>query len=115
MPDAMFHDYMQLNGWNVDAGVVRRFAELAGPTVEWLGDLGVEFYDTMVFGGEERVPRVHVPIGRGQAVVDILARHCRDAEVDVAFGQRVDRLLTDARHRSPVWPSATTPSPPARS
>jgi succinate dehydrogenase/fumarate reductase flavoprotein subunit len=94
--DAMFHDYMQLNGWNVDAGVVRRFTELAGPTVEWLGDLGVEYYDTMVFGGEERVPRVHVPIGRGQAVVDILARHCRDAEVDIALGQRVDRLLTDA-------------------
>ncbi len=93
--DAMFHDYMQLNGWNVDAGVVRRFAELAGPTVEWLGDLGVEFYDTMVFGGEERVPRVHVPIGRGQAVVDILARHCREADVDVALGQRVDRLLTN--------------------
>jgi succinate dehydrogenase/fumarate reductase flavoprotein subunit len=94
--EAMFHDYMQLNGWNVDAGVVRRFAELAGPTVEWLGDLGVEYYDTMVFGGEERVPRVHVPIGRGQAVVEMLARHCRDAEVDVALGQRVDRLLTDA-------------------
>ena len=57
---------MQLNGWNVDAGVVRRFAELAGPTVEWLGDLGVEFYDTLVFGGEERVPRVTCPIGRGR-------------------------------------------------
>jgi succinate dehydrogenase/fumarate reductase flavoprotein subunit len=95
-PEALFHDYMQLNGWNVDAGVVRRFTELAGPTVEWLGDLGVEYYDTLVFGGEERVPRVHVPIGRGQAVVDVLARHCRDAEVDVALGQRVDRLLTDA-------------------
>jgi succinate dehydrogenase/fumarate reductase flavoprotein subunit len=94
--DAMFHDYMQLNAWNVDAGVVHRFTELAGPTVEWLGDLGAEFYDTMVFGGEERVPRVHVPIGRGQAVVDLLARHCREAEVDIALGQRVDRLLTEA-------------------
>src|SRR5215211_5190948 len=29
--EAMFHDYMQLNRWNVDAGVVRRFSELAGP------------------------------------------------------------------------------------
>jgi fumarate reductase flavoprotein subunit len=95
-PEAMFHDYMQLNGWNVDAGVVHRFTELAGPTVEWLGDLGVEYYDTMVFGGEERVPRVHVPIGRGQAVVDVLARHCRDSEVDVALGQRIDHLLTEA-------------------
>ena len=96
-PDSLFHDYLQLNRWNVDAGVVRRFCELAGPTVEWVGDLGVEYYDTLVFGGEERVPRVHVPIGRGQAVVDVLARHCREAEVDVALGQRVDRLLIDVR------------------
>src|SRR5829696_6355418 len=95
-PDAMFHEYLQLNRWNVDAGVVRRFCELAGPTVEWIGDLGVEFYDALVFGGEERVPRVHVPIGRGQGVIDVLTRHCRDAEIDIALGQRVDRLLTDA-------------------
>jgi fumarate reductase flavoprotein subunit len=95
-PESLFHDYMQLNRWNIDAGVVRRFSELAGPTVEWLGDLGVEFYDTLVFGGEERIPRVHVPIGRGQGVIDVLAGHCRDADVDIALGQRVDRLLTDA-------------------
>src|ERR1700754_1811723 len=44
--DAMFHDYMQLNGWNVDAGVVRRFAELAGPTVEWLRGPGGGVYET---------------------------------------------------------------------
>ena len=96
-PEAMFHDYMQLNRWNVDSGVVRRFSELAGPTVEWLGDLGVEYYDTLVFGGEERVPRVHVPIGRGHRVIDVLAGHCRDAGVDIALGRRVDRLLTDGR------------------
>jgi succinate dehydrogenase/fumarate reductase flavoprotein subunit len=91
--DALFHDYMQLNRWNLDTGVVRHFCQLAGPTVEWIGDLGIEFYDTLVFGGEERVPRVHVPIGRGQAVIDVLTRHCREAEIDVALGQRVDRLL----------------------
>jgi fumarate reductase flavoprotein subunit len=90
---SLFHDYMQLNQWNVDAGVVRRLAELSGPTVEWLGDLGVEFHEALVFGGDERVPRVHVPIGRGQAVVDVLHRHCREAGVDVALGRRIDRLL----------------------
>jgi flavocytochrome c len=94
---SLFHEYMQLNRWNLDAAVVRRFTELAGPTVEWLGDLGVEYYDALVFGGDERVPRVHVPIGRGQAVVDVLHRHCREADVDIALGQRVDRLLLDRR------------------
>lgn len=95
--DSLFHDYMQVNRWNVDAGVVRRFVDMAGPTVEWLGNLGVEYYDELVFGGDERVPRVHVPIGRGQAIVDTLHRACRDLDVDIALGRRVDRLLLDDR------------------
>jgi flavocytochrome c len=93
--DSLFHDYMQLNQWKVEPAVVRRLAELSGPAVEWLGDLGVEFYDQLVFGGDERVPRVHCPVGRGQAVVDVLARQCRRAGVEIALGLRVDRLLTD--------------------
>jgi flavocytochrome c len=93
--DSLFHDYMQLNQWKVNSAVVRRLTELCGPSVEWLGDLGVQFYDQLVFGGDERVPRVHCPIGRGQAVVDVLSRHCRERGVEIALGRRVDRLLTD--------------------
>ncbi len=93
--DSLFHDYMQLNQWQVESAVVRRLCEMAGPSVEWLGDLGVQFYDELVFGGDEIVPRVHCPIGRGQAVVDVLAGHCRDQGVHVALGRRVDRLLID--------------------
>ena len=92
-PEALFHDYMTLNQWKVEAGVVERLTQRAGLAVEWLGDLGVEFYDQLVFGGDETVPRVHCPIGRGQAVVDVLARHCRERGVEFALGQRVDRLL----------------------
>jgi len=94
-PDSLFHDYMQLNQWQVESGVVRRLAERCGPSVEWLGDLGVEFYDELVYGGDERQPRVHCPIGRGQAVVDVLTRHARAQGVEIALGQRVDRLLVD--------------------
>jgi len=92
-PEALLHDYMTLNQWKVEAGVVERLTQRAGLAVEWLGDLGVEFYDQLVFGGDETVPRVHCPIGRGQAVVDVLYRHCRESGVDFALGQRVDRLL----------------------
>ncbi len=91
--EALFHDYMTLNQWKVESAVVERLTERAGEAVEWLGDLGVEFYDQLVFGGDESVPRVHCPIGRGQAVVDVLYRQCRDAGVEFALGQRVDRLL----------------------
>lgn len=93
-PEALFHDYMTLNQWQVESAVVQRLTERAGAAVEWLGDLGVEFYDQLVFGGDETVPRVHCPVGRGQAVVDVLYRQCRDAGIEFALGQRVDRLVT---------------------
>ena len=91
----LFHDYMTLNQWQVEAGVVQRLTDRCGPAVEWLGDLGVEYYEQLVFGGDETKPRVHCPIGRGQAVVDVLLRHCRDSGVEFALGLRVDRLLSD--------------------
>jgi fumarate reductase flavoprotein subunit len=94
-PESLFHDYMQLNQWKVEPAVVRRLAELSGPSVEWLGDLGVQFYDQLVFGGDERLPRVHCPIGRGQAVVDVLSHHCREQGVEIALGRRIDELLVE--------------------
>lgn len=92
-PEALFHDYMTLNQWKVESAVVERLTQRAGQAVEWLGDHGVEFYDQMVFGGDETVPRVHCPIGRGQAVVDTLYARCREAGVEFALGQRIDRLI----------------------
>lgn len=92
-PEALFHDYMTLNQWKVESAVVERLTQRAGAAVEWLGDHGVEFYDQMVYGGDETVPRVHCPIGRGQAVVDVLYARCREAGVEFALGQRIDRLL----------------------
>lgn len=94
-PEALFHDYMTLNQWQVESAVVERLTARTGEAVEWLGDLGVEFYDQLVYGGDETVPRVHCPIGRGQAVVDVLYARCREAGVEFALGQRIDRLLTD--------------------
>lgn len=91
----LFHDYLTLNQWQVETGVVERLTQRAGAAVEWLGDLGVEFYDQLVFGGDETRPRVHCPVGRGQAVVDVLSRRCREAGIEIALGQRVDRLLVE--------------------
>ena len=92
--DDLFHDYMQMNRWVVDAATVRSFCEMSGPVVEWLGDLGVEYHDELVKAGDERTARVHVPVGNGQAVIDVLHRRCRERGVDIALGQRVDRLIT---------------------
>ena len=64
--DALFHDYMALNQWRLDAGVVRRFANESGAALDWLVDMGVEFYPQLIFGGDERVPRLR-QVGRARA------------------------------------------------
>ena len=60
-----------------------------------LADHGVPFFDKLIFGGEERRPRSHSVDGAGQALVDALHRACVDASVDIALGQRVDRLVVE--------------------
>ena len=94
--EAFFHDYMTLNQCQVEAAVVQRIVQRVGEAVEWLGDLGVEYFEQPVFGGDETKPRVHCPIGRGQAVVDVLVRNCRGRGVDSALGRRSDRLVTES-------------------
>ena len=93
--DALFHDYMALNQWRLDAGVVRRFAKESGAALDWLVDLGVEFHPQLIFGGDERVPRCARAVERGQGIIDVLHRSCRERGIDIALGQRVDRLLVE--------------------
>lgn len=92
---ALFHDYLSLNQWQVDAGVVRVFCDNCGRTIDWLASLGVPFREELVIGGEERLPRTHWVAGSGQGLVDALHREVRKREIDVALRQRVDRLLVD--------------------
>ncbi len=94
-PQALYRHYLTLNQWNLDIGPAKRLCEEAGQSIEWLGDLGVEFHERLIFGGDEFVPRVHLPLGRGQGVVDVLLRHCRAEGVEIALGRRVDRLLVE--------------------
>ena len=95
-PDNLFHDYMALNRWKVDAGNVRRIAEEAGHGIEWLEGLGVRFLDDLFHGGDEQVPRCHVPVGNGAKVVETLYSACRaNPHIEFAFGRRIDRLLVE--------------------
>jgi len=93
-PDDLFHEYLQLQRWDVVAGPVRRFAERSGATIDWLAGHGVPFFPRLIFGGDERKPRSHCVDGGGQALVDALRRACEATGVDIALGRRVDRLTT---------------------
>ena len=92
-PESLFRHYMTLNQWKVDAAVVRRLADEAGPSIEWLADLGVEIID-VYYSGDENVPRGHVTPGGGAIMEVVLAQARRHPGIDFALKQRVDRLLT---------------------
>jgi succinate dehydrogenase/fumarate reductase flavoprotein subunit len=94
-PDAFYLDYMNLNHWDLRGDVARSFTSRSGPTLDWLEDLGVEFYPEPVFGGAENVPRCLAAKHHGQGVVDVLAHTARRHGVDIAVGLRVDRLLVE--------------------
>ncbi len=92
--DDLFAFYMSTNHWKVEPPVVRALAENAGPTIDWLGDLGAPFWDQIYFSGDEPKARGHVVIGEGQAIVDTLHAEVRRRDnIEIALGRRVDRLL----------------------
>ncbi|CAI7979684.1 Fumarate reductase/succinate dehydrogenase flavoprotein domain protein [Frankia sp. Hr75.2] len=95
-PDELFQDYMLANQWNVVPSLVRRLVDELPDTFEWIQGLGVKFADELIPAGEERVPRGHAVVGQGQGIVDVLSSHVnRNPNIDVALGQRVDRLLVE--------------------
>jgi fumarate reductase flavoprotein subunit len=94
-PEDLLHDYLEFNSWGVMPALARELAYGSGQAIEWLADLGVEFARGVMLGGEESVPRSHVPRLAGQSIVDTLARVARSRSVDFALGRRIDRLLVD--------------------
>ncbi len=92
--DAMFEHYLTLNQWMVEPSVVRRYCDLAAPTLEWLMDLGVVFPPERVYrSGIGSTPRGHQPQGEGAAVVAVLEAHRASRGVDLVLDARVDALL----------------------
>ena len=90
--DALFHEYMSFNQWNVEPGVARALTDNAGPTVDWLADHGLGYSD-IFFSGDDRVPRGHVVKGGGQGIVDCVLGALR------AY-PRVDCRLRSARRQA---------------
>jgi fumarate reductase flavoprotein subunit len=92
--EALFRDYLLFTQHSVQPGIARQLACGSGPAVEWLCQMGIEFHDELVFAAEEPVPRSHVTKRGGRGIVKTLAAELdKSSAVDVALGQRIDRLL----------------------
>jgi len=100
--DRYFQHYMDLNQWLLKPGLVRRFCELAGPTFEWMLELGLEV-PAQISGnahqpglsraGVEDVWRGHVPKDQGYGLVQVLDRARKAHGIDAVLHTRVERLL----------------------
>jgi fumarate reductase flavoprotein subunit len=94
--EALCKDYLLFNQYGVDPALARRLCTDAADGIEWLIGHGIEFHRELVFAAEERVPRSHVPVRGGAGIVRALAKVLdADPRVDVALGQRIDRLLVE--------------------
>ncbi|OOL33478.1 oxidoreductase [Rhodococcus rhodochrous] len=95
--DTFLYDYLHWNNYDVDLGPVKTLVENAGATVDWLEGHGVEFADRLIYTSTERNKRGHIPLGGGQAIVDAMHTVAKRLGIDIAIGQRVDRLLVEDR------------------
>ncbi len=96
-PETLYREYLLANQYMIKPGIARRLAYDSGPAVDWLADLGVRFFPEVMQGGGESVPRSHVADGGdrpgGQHIVDVLYLRCQREGVEIALGNRVERLL----------------------
>lgn len=96
-PDAMFEYYMTLNQYRVEPALARRICDNAGPDLEWLISLGVEFKPEGLYcSGVESVARGHGAAARGQSITDALEAAASEKGVDVALNTRVTALHRDS-------------------
>lgn len=94
-PEEFLHDYLNINNHNVSQRAVETLVHRSGETIDWLEDQGVEFATPLVYAGTELKKRGHKIRAGGQAAIDVLHQRCLDLGVDIALGQRVERLLLE--------------------
>ncbi|MCJ0977616.1 FAD-dependent oxidoreductase [Rhodococcus sp. ARC_M12] len=99
-----FQHYMDLNQWMLKPGLIRTFCEQAGPTLEWLIELGLDIpaktsgnahQPGLSQAGVEDVWRGHVPKDQGYGLVQVLDAARRRHGIEVVLDTRVQALLTE--------------------
>lgn len=101
-PASFYQHYMDLNQWRLRPGLVKRFCEASGPTLEWLIELGVEFpskistnaHDPgLMQAGVEDVWRGHVPKDQGYGLISVLNQQRLGKGIDLFLDNRVEDIV----------------------
>lgn len=103
--DAFYERYLVTNRWSIEPSIARALCEGAGPAVDWLADLGVEFY-LLAATSAEFTPRGHMAVGEGAKIVRVLEHEATRLGAEIRLGQRV----TDLERQSDGWSAIVAPS-----
>ncbi len=102
--ERFFQHYMDLNQWRLRPGLIKRFCEATGPTLEWLISLGVDYpakFSTsahdpgLMQAGVEDVWRGHVPRDQGYGLVDAMNQKRLEKNIDLFLDNRVEDLVIE--------------------
>jgi fumarate reductase flavoprotein subunit len=95
-PDAMFHYYMTLNQYKLEAALVRRLCDDAPAALAWLIELGVRFpVENLYVAGVDKIARGHRAEGHGLEIATALEGICNRLGVDVVLRTRVSELVIE--------------------
>ena len=92
------YDYcMTLSQYRAQPSIIRRLCVDAASAVEWLQALGVEYRPQDLYvAGVDKVPRGHIPVDNGAAVVAALDQAAMTLNATVVLRTRVRRLLVES-------------------
>jgi fumarate reductase flavoprotein subunit len=97
--EATIADLQAINP-HTPVSIHQAYALEAAPALAWLQSLGVNYpADRLASPNGRTVPRSHEPIGFGLAVAEALDKTLHSKGIDIAFRNRVDRLLCDGATR----------------
>ena len=100
--DEAFRKFMEYTHWRVDANLVRKYINKSSETIEWLEDMGVEFYDSARYFAESeetwhRVkPDSGVPGPRAASkMFAIMTEHAKELGVEFFLETPVKKLIKE--------------------
>ncbi|MEW6425447.1 MAG: FAD-dependent oxidoreductase [Bacillota bacterium] len=90
--DYCFKTAMNFAHWRINPRIVRALVDKSGDTIRWLEGKGLEF--TCVPFYPNQIPTLHIPKGRGAALVKVLIKRCRELGVQLLTNTPAKKILT---------------------
>lgn len=90
--DDCFKTAMDWAHWKINPRIVRAFIDRSGDTIRWLEEKGISF----TCGSQNQPGRggIHLPEGRGAALIKVLAKECKGLGVQLLTRAQAKNILT---------------------